>query len=759
MATVAVNTQKSNVQSLTSSFVVMKDYLKNLEDFGLIEFSVSSKYTFTRKRVVSLWSKIDAFYSSNLVQFDLKNMSQFFEFCSEKISSLSIYNSNLKSILQDFNDSHSRNKSEPESIFNYDTWFKLVPVEQPPQTHFFEFLKPSSQGLGKIIEFYKSFTPIFIKEGLTIMNKKLWPDLPQNGGPLKIPTLQTEAVLKKISLYSSLYWSDFAERDKIALWSLSTGFHDIVNVSEIRDQRNDTLLKNFLSDEVNAKRIIQVPCLPKKTVTAKYFCIKEHKIDVDGSPYIKDRYVSDCTKTNIYLSPPASNLKYTFKTADEIFKNYECFSWLQRSYVGSVIDKSSYYRSIPMLPSNLTYVSGSDGKFYIDLFLKMGQTYASAYAQMLSNVFDIIVNREFNGSLKSITLQDDSFVLGRCDINQVIKFNEGLGFKTNAKKTQANTARPSWSGFTFDLQEKRLELQEKRVEKLEVLVQEILVSSSVTRRKIASALGKIYSHRLLVLGLGLNFTTHTLQTRELLFSNSEGFKEIVKTLRKQWFYNQSEYMSERSKCAYKHFFDEKISISAQCKMKIRNELCFALEISRAKVPFSLVRERIFTLNSYQQSLDITEMNIVCTDASSKGWGIHVRFGDRDFALGGLFEESDIEKDINIKEMFALILGIMTAVYVDHISKKASKWVVLVDNNVSLAMAISKSTHIKSQTLARLTSLLSIIQFSACSSFTFDRIKSEENLISDFASRLGEEHNYRSGCMGLSVNDLLALNDL
>ena len=740
----------------------MSKLSNNFNMTSILNFQ-SSSFLNTQKTINNLWEKI---YKILIFQgFEPFFMEKFFSTFQPKLKNYDAYCEILEHKMKNLTKNKSVERSEPESVFKYSKWFKIMPTNGAPKISYFKFLNKNEANVKEIIYFYKTFRPTFINSQLTVEQKRLWYQLPQCGGDLLLPTFQCKNVVSNICRIAGKNWTILNSSDKIAIWSLCTGFYDNIKLGEVSSSVfNNTSLGQFLKEEVRAERILNMSgTLNMNIITAKYFCIVENKVDSEGHAYVKNRYVSDCTATNKYLSPPAADLHYTFKTADDMFKNFDSFQWLISADRASVLDRSDYYRCIPVIPFNLSFISAEENKIFADLYLKMGQTYASCYAQMSSNCIDRILNNRYD-SIKISTLQDDSFVLQRdfFDIDQIVKINQAFGFRINPKKTQDNVIRAAWSGYIFDLQNKSLELQPKRIQKLEEVILGILSSQKVTRRKIASCLGKIFSQRLLMLGLGLNFSAHTAKTRQLLFSNTGIFKDfVINQLKKQWFFNQAEFSdkSDTVKAAYKEFFDSEVYITD--REGISKELLMAMELSNVKVPFTNVRRFIFSLNEFPSpsvKADEEANAIICTDSSSVAWGAHLVAYGKNYAIGGKFKEEDLPKSINLKELFALILGMLAAINLDTKLNKSSRWLLLVDNNVSLSLAISKSVHIKSPILAKMAGVISMVQFSSNSNFVFERIKSEENTASDFISRMEEDQDNISGLMGLCISEIASLLD-
>ena len=147
---------------------------------------------------------------------------------------------------------------------------------------------------------------------------------------------------------------------------------------------------------------------------------------------------------------------------------------------------------------------------------------------------------------------------------------------------------------------------------------------------------------------------------------------------------------------------------------LKLELHFAYEIIASEAKFDNVRNYIYTLNEFPKFQGRQKVSSIYTDASKEKFGIYiVRFEKgswEEFTISGIFNATDKQLDINIKEYFALLIGILIASYLDSLRMIHLHYILYCDNEISRLLASTKKAHIKFKNLARMTQILSLVQF-------------------------------------------------
>ena len=363
---------------------------------------------------------------------------------------------------------------------------------------------------------------------------------------------------------------------------------------------------------------------------------------------------------------------------------------------------------------------------------------------MTSSLIDIVWNRN-EQSPYSISLLDDTifFNVGtqRLNLESIRHLNSNFGFELNPRKTQLNTRHPEWAGFCIMLDKKEIKLLHRKIQKMNDLIQ-LIANQKVKRRQFASILGKIYSARVIALAYRVHFSSLTILSRQFMFQDSAPHFERLKNL---WFFKDM-----MIKLEYKEFFDTVLPLAPR---EVVEELRFAVSICSKKASFSNVRKYIFSLNELPVPVDITHYCRLYTDSSDYGYGIFIYFHGEKYATSGQFSEYDRSLSINVKEFFALVLGVIICAYIDYVRQKKSHFIAYVDNTASQMLAISKKCHIRNKVLAKLSWILSMVQFSANSEFFYHRISSSENSLADDLSRkVGND----TALLGITIEDLLKL---
>ena len=728
----------------------------------------------TNSIIMNLWSKIYANLFLKFESISLKEMECLYFYMEQSKLISNNFNGILvrcRSLALQNARSHEF-ESKQDAIFRYKKWHLFFPTENiPPKLEYFKSLERSEKNLSTIIKFYERYEPVVIGDSVIISTSlPNYDNLIMFGGAELIPTFQSKRCIDFIVTKSNIWWPDLEISNRICIWSLLIGFMDILK-SIPHSIRKTTNCENYITMEVEASRLIKITTeLPHqgKILCPKYFSITEQKVSqVKNLSYQKIRHVCDCTLTNKFLLEPASNMAYTFKTAESLFSDLELFKTLMKSTHATITDKSDYYRHILIIPSRLAYV-WDDKFYYADTALKMGHAYSSAFAQLVSNWLDDLWNFTHSNLYTSnqdsfstsVSLLDDTVYLQRnssVSLIELVEHNENYGFKINQLKTVRNRQKFTWSGYEFNLISQTVKLPEKKISNIRKLIEDV-VEGNIARRLVASLLGKIFSARLCAFGNSINFASLTLETRKFMFTNATLFANQLEELKFKWFYKDC--IKEK----YKAFFDELLPKTTAMQKKIlRNELEVSFEICASEVDFKNIRRNIFSLNEfYTLQRPNTEPNFLFVDASDKQYGAHVRIFNnlkwKHYALAGKFNNSEIKKSINIKEFYILLVGICFCIYINNIEHLTADYIVFTDNETARWLAVSKKATIRSPDLAKMSKILSFILLSSVSVFHFSRISTSDNLTADFLSRDEGVTTYVAGSLGFSIEELLGWLD-
>ena len=344
-------------------------------------------------------------------------------------------------ISQNFDD-----RSEELGSFVYDSWKCVIPesaVEIQPKLEYFSCLQWNQKDFAIMVDFYKKYqvSEMSVEEFLQ----------------LKIPTFREHSELGGYLNLLGKHWKDLTWEEKETSWCLVTGFKD--NVMNLRGMKiiHKTRNYDFIKEEIKAKRMLEVKEIPfTEFIACNYFAIPEEKIDNKGVKYIKNRWVSNNTHCNEFLEPIAEKLSYNFPTVEGLFKNKTLYQALIISSDGAVFDRSEFYRSLPMIPSKLSFL-GCDGRYFADRFGKMGHKYMGAFAQKAANLHDRLFSLHKKGMITVRTMQDDSLYLHMFGVSpvteaEVKQFNDQFWFKINDKKTQIG-GKLTWGGYEIDLKD------------------------------------------------------------------------------------------------------------------------------------------------------------------------------------------------------------------------------------------------------------------------------------------------------------------
>lgn len=243
-------------------------------------------------------------------------------------------------------------------------------------------------------------------------------------------------------------------------------------------------------------------------------------------------------------------------------------------------------------------------------------------------------------------------------------------------------------------------------------------------------MGKIYSNRLISLGLAFNFSAITLTIRKLIFKDADlALYKKLENLKKSWFYKDSQIET------YKLFFDSEVQLTALEIHALKYELAFAYELCKKTVNFNDVRNNIFSFNDNFIFKNFKTENFILTDSSNKQLGIFIKRKDKYYSHAIQFDHISQEKySINIKEFTAVILGVIFATRLDKIENKYLNYLCLIDNETARCLSTTKSANIKSVNLGKLGCILNMIQYLSLSTFNFERMSTTEIWIADTISR-------------------------
>jgi len=145
---------------------------------------------------------------------------------------------------------------------------------------------------------------------------------------------------------------------------------------------------------------------------------------------------------------------------------------------------------------------------------------------------------------------------------------------------------------------------------------------------------------------------------------------------------------------YKDFFDQVIYPPVGNKLTtLKLEFHFAHKIITSEEKFDNVRNYINTLNEFPKFQGGEKVSSIYTDASKEKFGIYiVRFEKgswEEFTISGIFNATDKQLDINIKEYFALLIGILIASYLDSLRIIHLHYILYCDNEASRLLASTK----------------------------------------------------------------------
>ena len=176
------------------------------------------------------------------------------------------------------------------------------------------------------------------------------------------------------------------------------------------------------------------------------------------------------------------------------------------------------------------------------------------------------------------------------------------------------------------------------------------------------------------------------------------------------------------------------------------EIFFAMDLIEREVSFFAVRKYIFTLNALFDCdigcfIEPKKINRIYCDASDNGIGICAYLDQKYYGFSiKLQRNSEIfQFSINVKELYSLVISLIFAKYLDwEIGQTESDWIVFIDNEVAKTLSITQKPNLRAQNLINLTLLISRLQmyfqWENSSSFFFQRICSENNVLADLLSR-------------------------
>lgn len=548
----------------------------------------------------------------------------------------------------------------------------------------------------------------------------------------KFPTFQNKKIGENIIKYTDQIYYTLDQPKKITTWSLIGGFETSINTG-FTNQIHITKCPEFICEQVNKLKLVQVDkILHSNYIAGQYFGIVEHKIDTTTKlEYSKTRYVCDGTAFNNFILNPSEEFSYNFPTIKTLFTDLNIFKRIMNCNLASAYDKSEFYRSILVIPNEFSYVIDENGNIYVDLYATMGSKLSPCFSQLVANLLDVIF-RHFHSNF-CLSLQDDTIYLQMDNMlpkQAVTKFNSDFNFIIQDKKIQSNQKIISWSGFEINFSSKSVKVPEKKLEKINMLIIKLKIEQ-VSRRNLPQILGKFYAYSIISNAYALNFSSHTRNTRNLLFYNSAG---LYKELQNLWFFVNTQVL---------------------------NEVDFMNRVINLQASFRNIRQHIFSFNSSILNFNHTShenFSVIFCDASSTSWGIHLKlkcnetenkFLEVDYA--GNFSAEDLCLSINLKEYLALIFSVLLTSTLDK-TKFVTDFLVFTDNTSVEMLAVSKKAKIKNRNLAKLAEILSNIQFCSQSNYSIFRVESQQNKHADYLSR--NTRLFPSQLvLGLSLKDL------
>lgn len=587
-------------------------------------------------------------------------------------------------------------------------------MDYPPAADYFTYLEVTEKN---VIDAWRSDTP-------------------------KLPSFVDRDIVLELSQLAFKYWNEpwFNEMCKLTVWYRIIGFPEKrikpefpVQLPFIKETKQVPEIKNYLDNEKSRGRIVEIS--PDKWPFHEF--IAEEVFSVQKSNGVDYRFVTNNTTANRYIGLD----KFTQPNVETLFRNEILYTKLVESKYLSTYDYKDFYRQWYNHPScwDISCIKFGSS-LLIDLSGKQGSRSSSFVAQQLAETMDRIFNfgmsensellkpdlsstfsehGDINPTINetcatelfttclemnetvfdddlpktsasySICLQDDRLILNadeksaeKCEF-----LNYCFGFELKNSKSQELQTCVEWSGYKLDTVSKSVSLTDKRIKKLNKYASQILKKEFSTKRTYCKFLGCVYSARLQIFGNSLSMSPMLYHTRmsTQLFEN---------------FWDDSELKSS--------IYDEKIKKPSD--LKIINEIYFAIDVCKTKVPFSKVREGTinskFIINKVPRCITKQDLVIV-SDSAKDHFGGYIILDGKILAFSQPFsKEISVRWSINTKEFFASFATQLSAFIatINLATKNFKKIYVFIDNQCAKSIYASGKVSLKSADLAEVSLL-------------------------------------------------------
>ena len=506
-------------------------------------------------------------------------------------------------------------------------------------------------------------------------------------------------------------------------------------------------VKHYIKQEIKKKRMLKIPkdlATKLSFIASRIIEIKEDKVDADGVPYTKSRFVYNNLAQNSICKFGDENFKFTTVGVEDLFIYNELYEKMLASTTASSYDKKEFYRQWRMSfrSLKLSVIWLSNGEHYYDLSGRMGHCSSSIYATMLSNLVDFIFNRGSalsQGKAWSITNQDDSLLLevDEGTHQEFVSLNVDLGLELNHKKSQINRPTVVWCGSEINFKAKSIKIREKRRIKIMLGLADLETKPEVQRREVCAFLGCIFSARSVLAAQGFFTSPLCFFTRRCTYLYQEYYSEKLLADKK-----------------YKQFYDEKIRLSKEAK----TELALAASLACNEVSFKDVRTGMGKIKNLGKDLTCEHMNVVAfSDASDKGYGYGIVIMENEtfYEFRGSFEQQQKDWPINSKEFYAAILAMVSSVVIfrdlwfsgdrNRTTNFKCRVVIMVDNECCRAIYAGKRVSCRNEVIGKLAKVMQFIEAALNNEFEFlvKRIPTSNN---SWADRLSRERSPGSNCL-------------
>ena len=563
----------------------------------------------------------------------------------------------------------------------------------------------------------------------------------QNG---PVYTFQKPEIVENIVQTTAPYFDHLPLILKDTVWSTLLGFRnkvDEIKLREIATIENVSVdICDYINSENKEHRIIPINSgFFERYVAAQVYVKPEEKVDDLGQPYVKYRYINNCKPANACYEPPGE-LKYDFP--DGVFLIDQFYDELCESNFITLSDRSDYYRSLlsspiswevclikPICTCGKTSCNARQ-KWWLDVCERQGTTWSPFNAQRTSVLMDYDFNNQFRMEEKppvQISIQDDSIILrSQKSTPQLVRdHNEKWGMINNLKKSYSNVTAGKWHGYWWDVDNQALSLPEKRLEKIKNSIEKILKDKKSTLRTYCSVLGKLWSGRLVIMSQGVSLSCILFRTRKWARVDS------------RWFWTKNELQNED----YDRLVDQNPDLAS--------ELWLAYDIISRVVPFEDVKNRIDWIKSPYPQYPQARVNLrgpfITQDAATGvlGKGLAkqacwiVLDNKYKMLFSGAIPTRFQGQSINFLELFSLVQSVIFLIhFIRFTGLPIKKISVFCDNTTAQTVAATQRCNLQSAALYRLGLLLSFLELSTGLEIKFERIPTEENMISDFGTRDG-----------------------